>query len=426
MLRRRARAPSIARDNRTTPIRFDLGNIGRALAHRPYRIYTIGNATSLIGTWMQRVAIGWLAWELTGSGAWLGLIAFSDLFPTVVLSPLAGTLADRHERVAIILVTQALAAVQAMTLAALTWTGAITIWSLVTLSLLMGVLNAFAQPARLALISRLVTGASLGTAVALNSVVFNLARFIGPMCAGYIIAHGGTALAFACNAASFVAFIAALTQMPRDPAIAARARSHVLGEAIAGYAYVARHKALGPLFAFYAITAILGRGFVELLPGFADAVFNRGPQGLAWLTGATGLGAMAGGLWMAHRPSTKGLTRLIVGNVLVMSAALIGFVSTRHFGIAFCCLLVAGFSLVVNGIGAQTLVQHAAAPHMRGRIMATYGMIFRGGPAVGALVMGTLSSHIGLQLAVGSGAVLCALSWLWTRRLRKSMAQALE
>ena len=150
-----------------------------------------------------------------------------------------------------------------------------------------------------------------------------------------------------------------------------------------------------------AVTSLGSRAFVELLPGFADAVFARGPQGLAWLTAATGLGAMAGGLWMAQRPSIKGMTDLIVANVLVMTAALLGFVATSHFGIALGCLLVAGFSLVVNGIGAQTLVQHAAAPNMRGRVMATFGMIFRGGPALGALIMGALSSQIGLQVRAG-------------------------
>jgi predicted MFS family arabinose efflux permease len=281
----------------------------------------------------------------------------------------------------------------------------------------MGVLNAFAQPARLALISRLVSGPSLGTAVALNSVVFNLARFIGPMCAGYTIAHGGTAVAFACNALSFVAFIAALSQMPRDPAGGQRARSHVLGEAIAGYAYVARHPALGPLFAFYAITAILGRGFVELLPGFADSVYGRGPVGLAWLTAAVGIGAIGGGLAMASRAGLAGLTRHVVLHNLTLALAVLVFALSTAFWLGLAALLVAGFAMVTTGAGMQTLIQNAVDADMRGRVLGAYGMIFRGGTAVGAMLVGAASDLVGLQWPVAVGAVLCValVAWMMTR-----------
>jgi len=374
---------------------------------------------------MQRVAIGWLAWELTGSGAWLGVIAMADLFPTVLLSPLAGALADRHERLAILRTTQALAAVQAAILAALAAADLVTIGLLVALTLVMGVLNAFAQPARLALISRLVTGGSLGTAVALNAVVFNLARFIGPMCAGYTIAHGGTALAFALNAASFLAFIAALARLPHDPA-GRRARSHMLGEAIAGYAYVARHPALGPLFAFYATTAILGRGFVELLPGFAAGVFGRGPVGLAWLTAAVGIGAIGGGLAMAGRPSLTGLTRHVVMHTLVLSLAVLVFALSDAFWVALIAVGVAGFALVTTGAGMQTLIQSAVDADMRGRVLGAYGMIFRGGAAVGAMLAGAASEFVGLQWPIGVGAVLCVLLAGWALARVAALAPLVE
>jgi MFS family permease len=400
--------------------------IAAALNQSNYRAFTIGNAISLIGTWLQRIAVGWLAWQLTKSGTWLGLVAFADLFPTVLLSPLAGALADRFERLRIVLITQVIAMMQAIGLAALVYADAMDIDRLFILTMALGVVNAINQPARLALIPSLVEREHLPSAVAINSIVFNSARFVGPAAAGFAIAHGGIGMAFLANALTYVAFLIALAVIRLTPAELVPTRRSILSDTVEGYAYAAKHAGIGPMLLLMAITSVSTRAFVELLPGFADAVFGRGPQGLAWLTAATGLGAMAGGLWMAQRPRTAGLTNIIVANVLVMSASLLGFVATRHFGFAFCCLLVAGFSLVINGIGAQTLVQHAAAPHMRGRVMATYGMIFRGGPAVGALVMGTLSSQIGLQLAVGAGAVLCALSWLWARRLRTSMAQALE
>lgn len=403
-----------------------LRRIAAALNQTNYRAFTIGNAVSLIGTWLQRVAVGWLAWQLTKSGTWLGLVAFADLFPTVILSPLAGALADRFERLRIVLVTQVVAMLQAVALAMLVYADAMTIERLFLLTAALGVANALNQPARLALIPSLVEREHLPSAVAINSIVFNSARFLGPAAAGFAIAHGGIAVAFLANALTYVAFFVALALIRLGPSELAPTRRSILGDTADGYRYAARHAGIGPMLLLLAITSLSTRAFVELLPGFADAVFERGPEGLAWLTAATGLGAMVGGLWMARRAGTAGLTALIVANVPVMAAALIGFVATRHFAVAFACLLVAGFSLVVNGIAAQTLVQHAAAPHMRGRVMATYGMIFRGGPALGALIMGVLSSQIGLQLAVGAGAVVCALTWLWARRIREQMAQALE
>jgi MFS family permease len=400
--------------------------IAAALGQSNYRAFTAGNAVSLIGTWLQRVAVGWLAWELTKSGTWLGLVAFADLFPTVLLSPLAGALADRFDRLRIVVVTQILSMLQAVALAALVYADAMTVERLLALTVALGIANAINQPARLALIPSLVEREHLPSAVAINSIVFNSARFLGPAAAGFAIAHGGIAFAFLANALSYIAFLAALVFVRLMPADLAPTRRTILGDTMDGYAYAVGHAGIGPMLLLLAATSLGSRAFVELLPGFADAVFGRGAQGLAWLTAATGLGAMAGGVWMAQRARIDGLTRLIVANVLVMSAALLGFVATRHFGIALACLFVAGFSLVVNGIGAQTLVQHAAAPNMRGRVMATFGMIFRGGPALGALLMGTLSSQVGLPFAVGCGAVFCAAVWIWARRHRDRMAAALE
>jgi MFS family permease len=400
--------------------------IAAALGQSNYRAFTAGNAISLIGTWLQRIAVGWLAWELTKSGTWLGLVAFADLFPTVLLSPLAGALADRFERLRIVVVTQILSMLQAVALAALVYADAMTVERLLALTVALGIANAINQPARLALIPSLVEREHLPSAVAINSIVFNSARFLGPAAAGFAIAHGGIAFAFLANALSYIAFLAALVFVRLTPADLAPTRRTILGDTMDGYAYAVGHAGIGPMLLLLAATSLGSRAFVELLPGFADAVFGRGAQGLAWLTAATGLGAMAGGVWMAQRARIDGLTRLIVANVLVMSAALLGFVATRHFGVALACLFVAGFSLVVNGIGAQTLVQHAAAPNMRGRVMATYGMIFRGGPALGALIMGTLSSQVGLPFAVGGGAVFCAAVWIWARRHRDRMAAALE
>lgn len=403
------------------------GNVARAFASRDYRLYASGNAVSLVGSWMQRVAVGWLGWQLTHSGTWLGLLAFADLFPTVLLSPVAGSVADRYDKIRVIWATQIIAMTQALLLALLTWQGMITIWSLFGLACLLGASNAFNQPARLALIPNLVDRTTLPSAVAINSVIFNSARFLGPALSGIIIAAGSISLAFAINGASYLAVMAALASLSlkRAPPEGAR-RRNILATTVDGYRYAARHHGIGSLLLLMAVTSVCLRGFIELLPGFTDAVFHRGPQALAWLTAITGLGAVVGGLWMVRRPALAGLTAVVVANTLVMAAALFCFTLTAYFWLALPCLFVAGFGLVVTGIGAQTLVQTAVEPAMRGRIMALYGTIFRGGPAVCALVMGTLSSSFGMRAPLAAGAVLCAACWAWARLRQEGVARELE
>jgi MFS family permease len=402
------------------------GNIARAFASRNYRLFAAGNAISLIGTWLQRVAVGWLAWQLTHSGTWLGLVAFADLFPTVVLSPWAGALADRRDRVRVIWLSQVVAMSQATLLALLTGFGIITIWSLFALAVLLGIANAISQPARLALIPSLVERVNLPSAVAINSIIFNGARFIGPALAGIVIAEGSIALAFAVNAATYIAFLLALAGLDGVREDARRADRNFLGAMFDGYVYAARHPGIGAMLLLMAVTSLGTRGFIELLPGFADRVFGRGPQALAWMTATVGLGAVLGGLWMVRRPAIAGLTSVVFANTLLMTAALLGFTATAQFWVALPCLAVAGFGLVVSGIGAQTLVQSAVATAMRGRVMALYGMIFRGGPALGALIMGIASERIGLRIPVAAGALLCTLYWLWARPQQPLVADRLE
>ncbi len=402
-------------------------NITRALSSRNYRIYAGGNFVSLCGTWLQRIAVGWLAWQLTHSGTWLGLVAFADLFPTVVLSPFAGTLADRHDRLTVIKISQGFAMAQATALAVMTYADAMTIGWLLALSLMMGIVNAINQPARLALIPNLVERPNLAAAVAINSTIFNAARFLGPAVAGVVIAHGSIALAFAVNAASYVAFMVALQRVRLVGSESQLSgRGNFLQQSLDGYAYAVRHPGIGPMIVLLTATSIGSRAYIELLPGFADAVFGRGAEALAWLTATTGLGAMVGGLLMASRGAPAGLTRVVIANVLLMALALLAFTATTSFWIALPCLFVAGFSLVINGIGGQTLVQNAVDGTMRGRVMSLYGMIFRGGPALGALIMGAASGYVGLQLPVACGALLCAGFWLWARLRRERIAAALE
>jgi MFS family permease len=403
-----------------------LGKIVQAFTHRNYRIYAAGNAVSLTGVWMQRVAVGWLAWSLTHSGTWLGIVSMAEFFPVVFLSPLAGALADRRDRVGIIRVTQIAGSIEASLLAVLVYTGAITIELLFGLTLLLGIFNAVAQPSRLALIPTLVDRAALPSALAINAIIFNSARFLGPAVAGVIIAKLSVAAAFTVNAVTYVAFLIAMTNLRGIRALPVAATQGVLKASAEAYGYASRHPGIAPMLLLFTITTIGTRGFVELFPGFADSVFGRGPEGLATLTSTVGLGAIFGAGWMLLRPAVSGLTALVLGNTLMISLAILGFTLTDRFTIALPCVFLAGTAMTITGVGAQTLIQAAVDIRMRGRIMALYGMIFRAGPALGAVLMGSLSERFGLRLPLAVGALVSCAFWAWTRLKQKRIAETLE
>lgn len=404
------------------------GGILRALRNPNYGLYTAGNAVSLIGTWMQRIAVGWLAWQLTGSGAWLGAIAFADLFPTVLVGPFAGAVADRWDRLRVTKVSQALAMLQAITLFGLTWFDLMTIELLFALTVALGVIAGFNQPARLALIPSLVRREDLSAAVAINSIIFNSARFVGPAVAGLMIVTGGVAAAFAVNALSFVFFLVALARirLPAEPPAPPRARSSLFRDVGDGIRYTASHQGIAPMMILLIVVCLCVRPVVELLPGFAAAVFASGAGGLAVLTSTIGAGAVLGGLWLARRTEPGGLTGIALSNTLVLSLALLAFVATDRWWVAIPALGILGACMVVTGVGTQTLLQLSVAAEMRGRVLSLYGVIFRGGPALGALAVGVASERFGLRIPLAASAGVAVLAWIWTWSGRARIIRALE
>jgi predicted MFS family arabinose efflux permease len=403
-----------------------LGNIARAFAHRNYLVYVSGNSISLIGWWLERVAVGWLTWTLTHSGAWLGLISLADFLPVLFLAPFAGVLADRRDRVWTIRLTQWIGCLQASLLAILVVSDAMTIEILFALVLMLGIASGVAQPSRLALIPTLVDRESLASALAINSVIFNLARFIGPALAGIVIAEIGIAAAFAANAVGYIAFQISLLNLRGLPPQPAVVRQNVLRASVEAFSYACRHSGIGPMLLLFIVTTIGTRGFIELFPGFADRVFGRGPQGLAMLTSTVGLGAICGASWMVLRSAITGLANVVLVCTLIMSLAILAFTATDALYLALPCVFVAGAMMTITGTGAQTLIQAVVDDRMSGRVMALYGMIFRAGPAVGAVLMGTLSEYLGLRLALALGAIVSGSFWLATRFRHKGMAAGLE
>lgn len=400
------------------PWNSGLAPIARAFRSRNYAIYVSGNSVSLIGTWMHRLANGWLAWELTGSTTWLGIIAFADLFPMVLVTPVAGTLIDRLNRMSVTMVSQSLMLVQAVILAILVVTGSITIWLLLLLTLCLGAIAAVNQPARLSMIPSLVDREDVNAAVRVNSIIFNLARFIGPLVAGLLIAHSGVAAAFALNAVSTAVFLVALSQirLPTQP-VRAAPTTGVFGQILEGLRYAFSHREIATVLTLLAAASVFGRSVVELMPGFAGAVFGGGPQALSAMTAAIGVGAVVGGLTVGGGESAL-MTIMFTGTFALAGSTILVAVMPE-FWMVLGALAVFGAALARTGIAAQTLVQLQVEDAWRGRVLSIYGVLFRGAPAVGALIMGTASEYCGLRVSVFAGGVTLLLLCLWAAAARR-------
>jgi MFS family permease len=398
----------------------------RVFRNRDYLLYTIGNGISLIGLWVQRLAVGWLTWQLTHSGFWLGMVAFADLFPALIVGPFAGVLADRFDRTRILRVTQTISLLQAATFWLAYEGGHVNVYIVFALTLGLGINAAITQPARLALIPQLVRSEDMNTALALNSVLFNSARFIGPMVAGLILSVSDLGKTFLFNAFSYLAMIAALIYMkplPRRTAVSAHSVLHDLGQ---GVRYCAGHGSIGPLLLMIGVVAIFARPIADLLPGFAGHVFNRGEQGLVWLTSAMGVGSIVAGVWLAQRASVTGLPAITLVSIVVTGCSLVAFAATSRFVLALVLVLIASGAISVCGTATQTLVQRIVDEDKRGRVMSLWGLIFRGAPALGVLMMGALSDWFGLAAPIIGGALVCivfaAYGLRWRLRLNAEVA----
>jgi predicted MFS family arabinose efflux permease len=392
-----------------------------------FGLYSVGSAISLIGMWMQRIAVGWLTWQLTGSGFWLGIVAFADFFPVVVIGPLAGAAADRWDRLTVVKISQTILLLQASLLFWLTATGHMTIELLVGLTAFQGAVVAFNQPARLVLVPSLVPPADLATAVAINSVVFNLARFIGPACAGVAIVWSGVSAAFAANALSYLPFLAALVRIRIKSAQAAPAkRRGMMADLAEGIRYTALHPGIAALLVLLTALGIGGRPLSELLPGIAADVFQSGAGGLSLLASSMGGGAILGGLWLGQRAHASNLVQIAVASSVLGAVAIVVAIATNTLWVAIPAVAIVGLSTSVAGIAIQSSIQLATDHAMRGRVMGLYGLIFRGAPAIGALGAGAAAAYFGLRLPIVLGALLVLCAGLWTYFDRERIAAAVK
>lgn len=409
------------------PIGFEI--LRQTLTLRYYRLYVLGNITSNLGTWTQRVAMGWLTWELTHSAAWLGINAICEAGPSIVIGMFAGAIIDRVDQFKMLRIAQLWSLIYSAAFAILTLTNIIDIWQLTTLVLMRGVVIAFYRPTRSTVIYGLVGREFLPSALALNSMVFNTSRFLGPAIGGTIIAWAGTGWSFVCAFLLFCVMTVALREIKKAglslPPVTDTHRS-IWHETVEGVRYILGHEGIRLQLLLLIVTSLAAKPLPDLMPGFAGQVFDRGSSGLATLLSCEGIGALVGAIWMTSRSSLTGLTRITLANILLMSVTILLFSQTRSFFIAAPINALIGFAFIVQSVSNQTLIQSAIEPGVRGRVMSIYGIIAQSVPSLGTLTMGAIAAHTGLRVPVAVGAIIVGVLWAWAWRLRVPLAAALE
>lgn len=389
---------------------------------RPFCWYLLGLTADSMAIWMQRLAVGWLVWEITGSAAWLGIIVFLKFAPTIVLGLVGGVLADRLERRLLIAIAEAVSALQAGIAAILYLLGLLDLPILLFLTLCVGIANALAQASGNLIVSELVPAERLPSAIALNSVVFNVATVIGPAVAGAVMFFLGIAACLLTIAMFFVVhLIVVLSIRPLQPA----RRSPDAGETIlraitTALAYAFRHPGIGPLLALHVSFTMCVRPLLDLLPAFVGGELGAGVETVSLLTSLVGAGAIASGICLAWRRPGPGLCTIMLAGMAVLGIAMIGFAFAPSTLVAAPLALVIGIGLTIRAAATQTLLQTGAAEDLRGRVLSLYGLGIHGGTAIGGMVMGLLAEAIGMRLAIAAMSLgaMAVLAWVMPRRRR--------
>jgi MFS family permease len=389
----------------------------RALAHRNFRLFFAGQTVSLIGTWMQQVAMSWVVYELTRgsdqggqdpSAYWLGVVGFASQVPSFFLAPVAGVLVDRWNRHRLIILTQALAMVQAFVLAGLTFSGLVTVGWIVALSVVLGLINAFDMPARQAFLTEMIdTKDDLANAIALNSSMFNGARLVGPALAAALLAAVGAAVCFLVNGLSYVAVLAALLAMRVPPRRSPPARKHLYHGLREGFAYVFGFAPIRAILLLVGLVSMAGMSYSVLLPLVAGKTLHGGAGTFGLLTTAAGFGALAGAVYLASRKTVLGLGRWILAAPAIMGAGLLVFSFSTEPALSLVALAVVGFAMMVHMGASNTVVQTIVEDDKRGRVMSLYTMAFMGMAPLGSLLAGFLADRYGPSVAIRVGAAAC-------------------
>lgn len=388
-----------------------------AFRHRNYRLFFGGQLVSLVGTWMQMVAEGWLIYELSNSSFTLGFIRFLNTIPFTALTLIGGVVADRFDKRRILLATQVVAMVLAFLLAGLVHAGVVKVWHVAVLAFCLGIANAFDVPARQSFVVEMVGKEDLMNAIALNSSMFNGARVFGPALAGVLISLVGIAGCFFLNGLSFMAVIAGYLAM-RLPKHAMKEESQSLREATReAFRFVASNRSLRAVLALVAIVSLFGWPYSVLMPVFARDILHVGATGYGLLMAANGTGALFGALSLAVIGDGVHRRKLIFTGVFGFSAMTFLFALSTNVWLSGAALACAGWFMIVFFATANTSVQLRSPDALRGRIMGIYALAFIGLSPVGSLMAGAVAHATSASLAISGGAVICAMAAFVTMRL---------
>ncbi len=394
----------------------------RAFRHRNYALFWSGFALSIVGTWMQTLAQGWLVWRITESPLWLGIIAAMSQLPSLVLGSVGGVLVDRSPKRFVLYITQIGLAVSALILAFLTFTGIVNEWHILILATISGVFLAIDAPARLAFVGDLVGKEDIGNAVALNSSTFNGARFIGPSLAGVLVPLYGEGVCFLVNALSYFSLVVTLSLMRDLPPPTGDPREPIFKQLRDAYCFIVGAPVQRVLIRNVIIFAIFGFSYNTLLPMVADLVLGKGASGLGILMSAAGIGALLGGLWQASMSRDTKRGWVVMMGMVGMGLGVLIFSLSRQFEISVIAMMMTGFSGISMLASTNTLLQMLTPDHLRGRVLGFYTSAFLGFGPIGAFLLGALADVFSARVALASASVICLLVAIYTvthyRRLR--------
>ena len=395
--------------------KFDgLKGIFRSLRYRNYRLFFSGQSLSLIGTWVQRIAIPWLVYRLTGSAFLLGFVGFAGQIPTFILAPFAGVLTDRLNRYHIMIVSQILSMIQALALALLFFTNTIEVWNVLLLSVIQGCINAFDTPARQSFVIEMVEDKNdIGNAVALNSSMFNGARLVGPSIAGVLIASLGEGACFLINGISYIFVVISLLLMKVKPQEKKKTKdTNIIKEFKEGFTYTFGFPPIRSIIILLTLISLMGMPFSVLMPIFAKDIFHGGSHIFGFLMGASGVGALIGAAYLASRKSVVGLDKLIPLAAVVFGLGLVCFSLSSSFPLSIILMIITGVGMMMQTACSNTILQTISDNDKRGRVMSFYTMAFMGTAPIGSFLAGSMASMIGAPATLLIGGIACVIGAL--------------
>jgi MFS family permease len=395
--------------------KFDgLKSIFRSLRYRNYRLFFSGQSLSLIGTWVQRIAIPWLVYRLTGSAFLLGFVGFAGQIPTFILAPFAGVLTDRLNRYHIMIVSQILSMFQALALALLFFTNTIEVWNVLLLSVIQGCINAFDTPARQSFVIEMVEDKNdIGNAVALNSSMFNGARLVGPSIAGVLIASLGEGACFLINGISYIFDVISLLLMKVKPQEKKKTKdTNIIKEFKEGFTYTFGFPPIRSIIILLTLISLMGMPFSVLMPIFAKDIFHGGSHIFGFLMGASGVGALIGAAYLASRKSVVGLEKIIPLAAVVFGLGLVSFSLSSSFPLSIILMIITGVGMIIHTACSNTILQTISDNDKRGRVMSFYTMAFMGTAPIGSFLAGSMASMIGAPTTLLIGGIACVIGAL--------------